>query len=106
MKGLESFYPGKGEPPGQPLLFNGRLVVVKVGNVPIADLQELNQPTDGVPRGATNVLAGVAIGEDGEVVDCVLLPPQANAMGDTHAIDWPARLATALELFKAKIPSE
>ncbi len=66
----------------------------------------MDLPMDGAPRGAINVLACVAIGEDGEVVGCVLLPPQINAMGDTHAIDWDARLATAQELFKTQNPSE
>lgn len=102
MKGLGVFYPGKDDPPSLPLLYRGRKVEVKVGNVPIADLLEMNVPTEGVPRGATKVLAGMAIGENGEVVDCVLLPPQTDTTGSNHEIDWGARLATAQELFKAQ----
>lgn len=102
MKGLEVFYPGKDDPSGQPLLYRGREVAVKVGNVPIADLQELNLPIDEVPRGAAKVLAGVAIGENGEVLGCVLLPPQTDTTGRTHEIDWGARLATARQLFEAQ----
>lgn len=102
MKGLEVFYPGKDDPPSLPLLYRGRKVEVKVGNVPIADLLEMNVPITGVPRGAGKAIAGVAIGENGEVVDCVLLPPQTDTTGRTHEINWDTRLATARQLFEAQ----
>ena len=100
MRGLEFFYPDKGDPQGQLLLYKGEEVEVKVGNVPIADWLEMGMPMDGVPRGAAKVLAGVLIGENREVVGCVLLPPQTDATGSTHVIDWTARLDTARQLFE------
>lgn len=102
MNGLERFYPGKNDPPGEPLPYKGSVVEVKVGNMPIADWVAMEKPIEGIPRSATNVLAGVAIDESGEVVDCVLLPPKADVMGTNYEIDWDARLATARELFMAQ----
>lgn len=102
MNGLERLYPGKGDPPGEPLPYKGSVVEVKVGNVPIADWVAMDKPIEGIPRSATNVLAGVAIDESGEVVDCVLLPPDNDAAGEIYKIDWAVRLATAQELFKAQ----
>lgn len=100
MKGLETFYPGKGDPPGEPLLYRGSNVEVKVGNVPTTVWSKMDMPMDGVPRSATKVLAGVAIGEDGEVVGWVLLPQGTAATGSAYGIDWGARLATARQLFE------